>query len=64
MTNVTSLTDRIAARAEEQRKVEEYGDKCMAAFPIIARALGEMRALGLDQPAIVRLLRVIVEEHG
>jgi hypothetical protein len=55
---VTDIAARIAARAAEEQSM----DRIAAGIQILARAFEDMRAAGLDNPAIARLLRHVIEE--
>jgi hypothetical protein len=61
---VTDIADRIAARAAEEQSFSERMDRVAAGIQILARAFEDMRAAGLDNPAIARLLRHVIEELG
>jgi hypothetical protein len=60
--NVADITDRIAARAAEEQSFSERMDRIAAAIQILTRAFEDMRAAGLDNAAIARLLRHVIEE--
>jgi hypothetical protein len=64
-TNVIYLANRIAARVAEHeegvKKHDEWLEQRWQATLIYSRAIKEMRALGLDKPAVVRLLRAAID---
>jgi len=46
------------------KKHDEWLEQRWQATLIYSRAIKEMRALGLDKPAVVRLLRAAIDERG
>jgi hypothetical protein len=54
---VTDIAARIVARAAGEQSL----DRIVAGIQILARAFEDMRAAGLDNPAIARLLRHVIE---
>ena len=63
--NVIYLANRIASRAAEHeewvKKHDKWKEQCWQATLIYSRAIKDMRALGLDKPAVVHLLRAAIE---
>ena len=59
---VTDIAARIAARAAEEQSFSERMYCIAVSIRVLARAFEDMRAAGLDDSAIARLLRYAVEE--
>jgi hypothetical protein len=58
---VTDIGERIAARVAEEQQQAEHGERLYQGTRIYLRAIKEMLALGLDKPAVVRLLHIAIE---
>lgn len=56
------IANRIAARAAEEQGFSERQDRVAAGIQILVRAFVDLRAVGLDNSAIARLLRHAIAE--